>query len=54
MYYVNIGLMSATVNLVVRVLYELAAHLIMLWHGPGVSSEYVFAVLCVVIYKCDW
>jgi hypothetical protein len=40
--------MSVTVNVVILVLYGLATSLIMSWHGPGVSSEYVFVVACVV------
>jgi hypothetical protein len=40
---------SVTVNVVILVLYGLAAYLIMLWRGPGVSSEYMFAVVCVVL-----
>jgi hypothetical protein len=53
MYYVSIGLMSIVVNVVIRVLHELAAYLMKMWRGPDVSTESVFAVVvCAVIYKC--
>jgi hypothetical protein len=50
MYYVNIGPMSVTVNVVIRVLCGLAAYLITLWCCPGVSSECVLAVIVCVVF----
>jgi hypothetical protein len=45
MYYVSIGIMSIVVNVVIRMLHELAIYLVMMWCGPGMSSEFAFVVV---------